>query len=291
MLNLCYADSAEDIVYGRLLTCLAQVGMIVGTQQMSLLPITPEEFLGLANVTLTADMLERRAMERARSAEQRSASMEIAPEELSLIYARLTAQAQQTRAPVDLGAIWQTLCESCYLQHLGCRSHEDGNEPFVIVSNIPAVMDGTAITASRATFDVGIPTFEGRLHFATYGDSVFEAILQQIEAFPLPDCIRRLEVEVPDVPATIVGYVVAERDAEGQPRCGLVTSLHDLATLHLDESRSLSEPDLEPLHPRLRDVARQEFAMTPAVPRNEALNERAGRSQLLLDYLVARGLL
>ena len=35
----------------------------------------------------------------------------------------------------------------------------------------------------------------------------------------------------------------------------------------------------------------QEFAMTWVAPRIEALNERAGRSQLMLDYLVARGLL
>jgi hypothetical protein len=39
--------------------------MIVGTQQMSRLPVTPEEFLELANETLRAEALERRAMERA----------------------------------------------------------------------------------------------------------------------------------------------------------------------------------------------------------------------------------
>ena len=84
---------------------------------------------------------------------------------------------------------------------------------------------------------------------------------------------------------------MAKRDAEGQPRCGLVTSWHDLATLHFDESRSLSEPELEPLRQRLSAMVWQEFAMTWVAPRIEALNERAGRSQLLLDYLVARGLL
>jgi hypothetical protein len=71
---LWYADSAEHIVYGRLLTRLAKVGMIVGTQQMSLLPVTPEEFLELANEPLSAETLERRARERARSAQQRTAS-------------------------------------------------------------------------------------------------------------------------------------------------------------------------------------------------------------------------
>jgi hypothetical protein len=46
-----------------------------------------------------------------------------------------------------------------------------------------------------------------------------------------------------------------------------------------------------PLRQRLADTARQEFAMALAVPRLEALNERAGRSQVLLAYLVARGLM
>ncbi len=73
--------------YGRLLTRLAEVVKIVGTQQMSLLPVTPEEFLDLANATLSAESLERRAMERARSAQQRSAGMEMAPQELYQIYA------------------------------------------------------------------------------------------------------------------------------------------------------------------------------------------------------------
>ena len=129
------------------------------------------------------------------------------------------------------------------------------------------------------------------MHFATYGDAVFEEILQQIETFPLPECIRRLEVEIPDVPATIVGYAVAERDAEGQPRCRLVTSWYDLAALQLDTAAILSEPDVESLRQRLSAMARQEFAMTQAVPRITAINEQAGHAQRLLDYLVARGLL
>jgi hypothetical protein len=130
-----------------------------------------------------------------------------------------------------------------------------------------------------------------RLHFATYGDPVFEAVLQQIEIFPLPDCVRRLEVELPDVPATVVGYAVVERDAEGQPHCRLVTSWHELATVRLDVTARLSEDDVGPLRQRLTAIARQEFAITQAVPRIEALNERAGHAQRLLGYLVARGLL
>jgi hypothetical protein len=141
-------------------------------------------------------------------------------------------------------------------------------------------MDGTAITTSRTLFDTGSPTFEGRLHFATYGDAIFEAVLQQIEEFPLPGCVRRLEVELPGVRAPMVGYAVTEESADGLRHCRLVTSWDDLAMLRLNPSGSLSEPELEPLRQRLRDVARQEFAMTQAVPRIETVNERAGRSQL-----------
>jgi hypothetical protein len=290
VLNLCYADSAEEIVYGRLLARLHDAGIIVGTQQMSLLPVTPEEFAKLAGKTLSAEALQRQAMQRAQAARQRTDSMEMSPQELYQIYERLAEQASRTPAPVDLEAIWQTLHDSIYLQQLGCRGYGEAHEQVMTLTNIPGVVDGTAITISRTTFDVGVPTFEGRLHFATYGDPAFEAILQHIEAFPLPECVRRLEVEIPDVPATIVAYAVAERHAEGQPRYRLVTAWYDLATLHLDAAASLSLDDVEPLRQRLSVMARQELAMTQAAPRVEVMNKRAGRSQRLLAYLVARGL-
>ena len=44
VLNLCYVDSAEQIVYEPLLRRLADAGEIVGTQQLSLLPVTHDEF-------------------------------------------------------------------------------------------------------------------------------------------------------------------------------------------------------------------------------------------------------
>jgi hypothetical protein len=62
--------------------------------------------------------------------------------------------------------------------------------------------------------------------------------LKIIELFP--DGIRQLGVEVDDVPATVVGYAVAERDPGAQPRCRLVTPWHDIATVRLDTAVSLS---------------------------------------------------
>lgn len=89
VLNLCYVDSAEQIVYERLLRRLADAGEIVGTQQLSLLPVTHDEFLELAQKTLSEAELERRAKERVRLARQRTASMEIPPQELYQMYRRL----------------------------------------------------------------------------------------------------------------------------------------------------------------------------------------------------------
>src|SRR5690606_21326610 len=42
VLNLCYAGSAEEEVYGRLLQRLESINQVVGAQQISLLPVTPE---------------------------------------------------------------------------------------------------------------------------------------------------------------------------------------------------------------------------------------------------------
>jgi helicase-like protein len=291
VLNLCYADSAEEVVYGRLLARLQEAGMIVGTQQLSLLPVTPEEFAKLADKTLSAEALQRQAMKRAEAARQRTESMEMSPQELYQIYARLAEQANQTPAPVDLAAIWQTLCESTYLQQLGCRRHGEAQAQVLTLAHIPGAAADTAVTTSWTTFEVGLAGFEGRLHFATYGDPIFEAILQQIETFPLPACIQRLEVEIPEVSATVVGYAVAQRGADGRSDCRLVTSWRELASLSLDEAANVSVDDGESLRQRLSTMAREELTMPQAVPRIEAHNERAGGSQRLLDYLAARGLL
>jgi hypothetical protein len=70
-----------------------------------------------------------------------------------------------------------------------------------------------------------------------------------------------------------------------------VTSWYELATLSLDAAASVSADDAESLRQCLSAMARQEFAMTQAVPRINAINEQAGHSQRLLDYLAARGLL
>ena len=197
----------------------------------------------------------------------------------------------QKKLPVDLDTIWETLSQSTYLRALGCRILPDAEQRLMSLAHIPNVPDGTAITTSRATFEVGVPDLEGRLHFATYGDPIFEAILAHLETFDLPACIQRLEVDVPEVPVKVVGYAVAHRGEDGTTVCRFVTAIHDLAMVHVHEDARLTDIDIEPLHHALTAGVRKEYQTTLAVPRIEALNEAAGRSQEMLDYLVIRGII
>ena len=109
MLNLCYVDSAEQIVYDRLLTRLVQAGSIVGTQQISMLPVTLEEFQELAEGRLSEVELERRAQARITLVKQRTASMELPPSDLYEIYARLGHNGSSGAVPVNLDMIRKTL--------------------------------------------------------------------------------------------------------------------------------------------------------------------------------------
>jgi hypothetical protein len=217
--------------------------------------------------------------------------MEIPPQELYQMYMRLEEQAELTPPPVDLEAIWDTLSDSAYLRDLGSRVHPTANQQVLTLVDITGVVDGTAVTTARTIYDGGIPDFEGRLHFATYGDPVFEAVLRQVEVFPLPGCIHRMEVQVRGASTSMVGYAVAERTADGLTRCRLVTSVRDLATLQLDEVVELTAEEIQPAHQALADLARRESSTTEALARVETANARAGHSHVLLDYLVARDLL
>ena len=103
VLNLCYVDSAEQIVYDRLLTRLVQTGSIVGTQQIAMLPVTLEEFQELAEGRLSTVELERRARERVVLFKQRTASMELPPSDLMGAKASMMATPPLLRAAIDAG--------------------------------------------------------------------------------------------------------------------------------------------------------------------------------------------
>ncbi len=110
VLNLCYLDSAEQIVYDRLLKRLAQAGDVVGGQQISMLPVTEEEFAELAAGILREETLFKKAKERIKLQKQRTESMEIPADQLYDIYMRLKDRQKKTPPPITLDNIRDTLC-------------------------------------------------------------------------------------------------------------------------------------------------------------------------------------
>jgi hypothetical protein len=291
ILNLCYAGSAEETVYGRLLERLREARLIVGTQQLALLPVTQEEFAELADGTLSEQELERRARERAERARQRTASMEIPAKDLYAIYTRLEQHAQHQRVPMGLEAIWDALSTSEYLLELGCQVMPDAALKALSLAGLAGIGKGSVLTVDRAAFETGIPGTTGKLHFASYGDPVFTAIFERFACFGLPSCVRRLEVTAPGIAATMVGFAVAARTGSETTTVKLITAYDELQGLILDETAILQDSDVEALRNRLQGLAEQEFSQTQTLRWVEELNEKVGRSQLLLSLMVAKGLL
>ena len=86
----------------------------------------------LNNVNST-EYVEQQARERIALQQQRTASMEIPARDLYDIYVRMAQQQKRDPLPVSLEEIWQVLCESDYLQQVGCTVSTDGNDQVIAV--------------------------------------------------------------------------------------------------------------------------------------------------------------
>jgi hypothetical protein len=289
VLNLCYIGSAEQIVYGRLLTRLAEANMIVGTQQISLLPVTPEDFQELAEGKLTSEGLEARAGERIELQRRQTEGMEISPGDLYEIYMRMARK--KSFAPVNLASIWEALSKSRYLIDLGYVVPAESKQ-MLILNGFENITDGLVLTVSRDLYEKGLANGGLRVHFASYGDPLFDAVLEHFGSFGLPACIRRISVSVHGLDdMEMVGYAVACRSPGGSEEVRLIRSWPDLDGLQLNEAVSLTEAEVAPLREQLKRMAWEEAQTYLAAERIERDNLRAAYAHELLNYLVARGLL
>lgn len=291
VLNLCYAGSAEETVYVRLLKRLDEANLIVGTQQISLLPVEPEDFRKLAEGEMTPEELEKEAARKVEEQRKRTESMEMHPEELYEIYRRLEDGGAR-KAPVDLHAIWETLSSSRYLQDLGCSVRGERGKQLYTLSGLDGVPDGAILTVSRDLYEEGLAGDGVRLHFASYGEPVFDALLQHMGSYELPSCARRISVPVPGMDGVeMVGYAVACRGAGDTRQVRLVRSWDELENIEPAAGETLSEIDVEPLREELRRTARDEFEHYLAAGRIERINTRAACAQELLNFYVIYDLL
>lgn len=291
--NLCYLGSVEEIVYDRLLTRLGSMISVVGEQQVSLLPVTEEDFRRLAEGKVTEQALEVEARQRIALTQQRIRETELTGQEVYEIYQRLRQTHAGERLPATLDGIWAVLTGSAYLQALGCSLAANlsgrGQEP-LLLRGLPGIVDGTAFTIDRRLFDEGIEAIGSRLRFATYGEPVFDAIMALSAEWEPPACVRRIAVMPKGLDLEYAAFVVAARIGEGV-ELRLVTDLDGLAELDLAESVPVSEADTVPFIGRLQAMADREYQLTAHVSNVEMDNRHSGRAQAALALGTAIGLI
>ncbi|WP_330925454.1 helicase-related protein [Candidatus Sororendozoicomonas aggregata] len=205
VLNLCFADSAEQFVYERLLSRLANANLVVGTQQFSMLPVTTEEFQKLAEGTMSQQDVEKEARERATRQKEHNKLMEVPVEEMFDVYVRLSQSYRQQKQPVSLADIWQILTASECLRSAGCVVSDC--KRYMKVKGVEGIAGKVAMTTCRDLFDQGLDD-ETSLHFATYGDSVFEKVMDFV--------LKRARPES--------GFSVMEAEHEGIKVSGIACS-------------------------------------------------------------------
>jgi superfamily II DNA or RNA helicase len=290
VLNLCYVDSAEQVVYDRLLQRLGQALGVVGTQQFTLLPIQLDDFQRLAAREITPDDLEREALERLKAIRERTASMEIPPEDLYASYRDLGRQWDANPAPVTLDAIWETLSQSRHLRQLGCVVSHAGEAPTIEIHNVPGVEDGALLTISRELYERGLPGSSKRVHFASYGDPAFDSVLDHLSTFDLPAGVERLRTteKAGDDELEMVAYAV-----RGETGPLLVTGFGDLPENDPAPADGVGLGDAEAaeaLRRQLRQRLREEARIVQSTDQIARLNRLAELAQTALVSHVAGNL-
>ncbi len=288
VLNLFYTGSVEEIVYGRLLQRLVQAGQVVGSQQVSLLPIYEEEFEKLASGKLTENELERIAKKRIEKEKEQRSTLEIPATELYEIYMRMGKKDRKEALPVTLSGIWDVLCTSDYLRRLGCEVSRD--KKILVVKGIDGVLDGSILTADRDIMEKGMPGIEKTIRFASYGDPVFDAILNHIEGFDLPDCAKRISVPVKGFGKEVVCLAVAVRNKEGI-KIEAIVSLSDLLNVEIAEDHRLTDSEISSVKEMLKERVQEEFMPLYSVEQIEKANIRAAKAHHVLSLVAGFALL
>lgn len=181
--NFAYQGSVEEHVYVRLVQRFQQAASIAGELQFSLLPIEEQDFQDYAKAPTEPgkigwDELIERANTHRKRILQRQQLTEFPAEEQKRAYQTLERENAAHPPPVSLETIWQILSESETLKARGCRVETYAHGDALRLNGIPRLDDGLLLTASRALYENGIAAeTDTALHFATYGEPVFEALL------------------------------------------------------------------------------------------------------------------
>ena len=274
VLNMCYLGSTEEIVYGRLLERLKAANLVVGTQQISMLPVEPEEFRNLQNGTLSEAELEQKSKQRLKKQQAATAAMEISAEDQYEMYKRLSAKAKSQTYPATVQDLWDAFVRSSYLASKGASVAENqiwhlpGSEEFCEILT----------TANRSESSASVP-------FHTWGNDGVESILNTISnKIPQNGPIQRISVH--NNVAEIVAYLVATQNG---PK--LVRSIRDLDGLQVIPSVSFTPEEINDARQTLIELLGEEEKQVSLAIKAEQENLKYADLQEILTQIVSQKIL
>ena len=274
VMNMCYLGSTEEIVYGRLLDRLQKADLIVGTQQISMLPVEPQEFRKLQSGELTLDALTEESIRRLKKQKEATASMEMSAEDMYQMYSRLSADMRAQHFPASLEALWSALTESEYLQGKGAQVNG-------AVWRLP---DSEGYPEILGTIDRN--EVSERTEFLTWGNDTLDRLFEEIigDRITSAKCVKRIEAAADHV--ILVGYAVNTSDG---PR--LITSFDQLAGISLDENSEITEEFVKQCETELGRLLWDECRQTELAKRAEDKNKEIARLHDILMHQIAAAIL
>ena len=254
VINMCYVGSTEQIVYGRLLERLQQANLIVGAQQISLLPVTQEEFHKLHTGELTPEELEAQSIQRLKRQREAAASMEMRAQDMYQMYSRMSEQMRACQYPASTDDLWNCLISSEYLKSLGARVEADDTiviPPTDQWNNIK----GTSIQ-DKATATIPYVSWSN-----AGVDFLLSALGEDSEDAPF---IRTVTIpEMENATAIAVSTTDGVR---------LITTYSQIDTISIDADRALSEEDISRCKAQLFEIVKGDFAQRQRLTQAEAMN-------------------
>ncbi len=207
--NFAYPGTAEEEVYVRLQARIAGAAGTVGAQQVIVLPVFPGDLRKLSAGEITREQLEALVNERLSQAKERAESMELTPDELYALYQHLDEELSGQSLPVTLDEIFDALESSAYLKALGCEVLESSYGKAMLVQGVVGAQP-SLLTTSRELYERGLEDRTEPLHFATWGDPVFDALLEQVvQSAEAPSGAQRLQAKIGNHNLSLVSWLVA----------------------------------------------------------------------------------
>lgn len=188
VVNMLYQGSVEEVVYDRLVKRFQSALRVSGQLQFSLLPIEEQDLQDYAkgpgeDGRITWDQLLARAEKHAGDIARRQKLTELDPGAQKAAYVAMESDKTRVHPPVTLDDIWHALADSSYLRNRGASMEQFPHGEALCLRGIPSLPEEPLLTVSRALYERGLPTGDPReLHFASYGDPVFEELLTHILA-------------------------------------------------------------------------------------------------------------